>query len=126
MVNDHRNYRENLKRRIYNLVLEVLKLLESIPHTPANANIFDQLRRSITSILGNFVEAQYAYSKKEFASYLQISLRSTKESVMWVCLLRDLNKISKPTSEKLLKELDELSRIFTSSLKTIKRRKEAV
>lgn len=123
MASDNREFKENLKRRIYNLVLKTLKLLETISNNAGNANLLDQLRRSVSSILGNFIEAQYSYSKKEFTSYLQISLRSTKESIMWLCLLRDLNKISKETSQELITELDELSRIFTASIKTAKKKR---
>lgn len=126
MNKDNRDFKERLKRRIYDFVLKTLRLLETLPHNASTTNIFDQLRRSSSRILGNFIEAQYSYSRKEFASYLQVSLRSTKESIMWICLLRDLNKIAKSQSEELIKELDEFSKIFTSSLKTIKRKKEII
>ncbi len=113
--------KDQTKKRLYSFVLKLIEFLDSLPNTPTIKVIRDQLLRSGTSILSNFIEAQYAYSKREFASYFQICLRSTKESLMWLCLLRDSKKVSPEKIQWFLQELEEYSKIFSSSLITIKR-----
>lgn len=117
------NQKTEFKKRLYKFVIKLIKFLEKLPKDQVTFVIVKQLIRSGTSILGNYIEAQYSSSKREFGSYLQISLRSTKESVMWLCLLRDTGKTAQEQVSWFLQELDEYSKIFTSSIKTVKRKR---
>lgn len=49
--------------------------------------VASQIFRSWTSIWANITEAQYAISKREFISKLQISLKESYETIYWFEIL---------------------------------------
>lgn len=119
------NNKEEFKKRLYNFVVKILKFIDKLPSDRITIVVVNQVIRSATSILGNYVEAQSAASKKEFTNYFNISLRSTKETMMWLVLLRDTGKVSKEEITEFLQELEELSKIFTASIITAKKKGES-
>lgn len=123
MQNDRLKFKYEFKRRLYTFVLKLIKILEQLPKDRASFIIGDQLLRSGTSILSNYIEGQSASSKRDFIKYFEISLKFTNESKVWVCLLRDTNKIPKDEAVWLLKELEEIGNIFASSILTLKGKK---
>ena len=80
MQKDQENIKIAFKKRMYSFVLKLIEFIDALPKDNVSRRIGDQLLRSGTSILGNYVEAQSAASKKEFVNYFNISLRSTNES----------------------------------------------
>ncbi|KKQ59550.1 MAG: hypothetical protein US78_C0002G0013 [Parcubacteria group bacterium GW2011_GWD1_38_16] len=79
--------------------------------------------RSGTSIIGNYIEGQSASSKKDFANFFNHSLKSANESKLWLIILRDTKRADSMEVEWFLKELDEISNIFGSSLLTLRGKK---
>ncbi|MBO5432701.1 MAG: four helix bundle protein [Clostridia bacterium] len=71
---------------IVNLVKNLKEKRESI--------ISNQIGRSGTSIGANIREAQYAHSKADFISKLQIALKEANETGYWLELLYKTNYIS--------------------------------
>ncbi len=120
MQNDRLKFKNEFKRRLYSFVLRLIKLLEKLPRDKVCFIVGDQLLRSGTSILSNYIEGQSASSKKDFIKYFEVSLKSANESKVWVCLLRDTNKITKDEAEWFLNELKEIGNIFASSILTLK------
>lgn len=82
---------------IINLVKELKNRHESI--------ISNQIGRSGTSIGANIREAQYAHSKPDFISKLQIALKESNETSYWLELLFKTNYID----ETKYKEIDNLN-----------------
>ena len=121
MLKDKENIKSAFKKRLYGFVLRLIEFIDALP-TKDNVSrrIGDQLLRSGTSILGNYVEAQSAASKKEFVNYFNISLRSTNESKMWLAVLRDSHRAKSESVQWFLSELNEFSNIFASSILTAK------
>ncbi len=109
------------KKRIYTLVLKILKSLEKLPKDNVTYKLSDQLIRSSTSVIANYVEGQSAISKKEFISFLQIALKSANESKLWLAMLKDMEKMKSNESEALLDEMNEISKVLTQSLITLKK-----
>ena len=109
------------KKRIYTLVLKILKSLEKLPKDNVTYKLSDQLIRSSTSVIANYVEGQSAISKKEFISFLQIALKSANESKLWLAMLKDMEKMKRNESEELLDEMNEISKVLTQSLITLKK-----
>lgn len=108
-------FKEDFKVRLYKFVLNLIKCLNSLSRNRSNGVISDQLLRSGTSVLANFVEGQSASSIKDFVNYMNYSLKSANESKMWIRLLKDTNRgVVKDDLEKLLEELVEISKIFGS------------
>lgn len=123
MQNDKLKFKNEFKKRLYNFVLKLIKIIENLPKDRTSFIVGDQLLRSGTSILGNYIEGQAASSKKDFIKYFETSLKSTNESKVWTCILRDTNKIDVSTARWFIEELSEISNIFASSILTLKGRK---
>ncbi|MCA9372259.1 four helix bundle protein [Candidatus Woesebacteria bacterium] len=116
--------KDKLKKRLYGFVLKLIKTLENTKYNQTTKVINNQLLRSSTSILANYVEGQSSYSRKEFTNFLSICLKSTNESKVWIALLKDTNYIEIKDAQDFLKELDEFSKIFASSILTLKQNKK--
>jgi four helix bundle protein len=59
-------------------------------------------------------------SRKEFTNFFNTSLKSANESKLWLALLRDSKRADPEKVGWFLKELDEVSKIFASSILTLK------
>ena len=115
-------FKKEFKKRIYDLVINVLtKLDENKQNSPTFYRVSDQLTRSITSVIANYVEGQSGSSKKDFENYMNNSLKSANESKLWVSILKDMKKINAKDCDVVLKELDEISKVLATIL--IKSRK---
>lgn len=120
MENDKSKFKKEFKRRLYEFVLKLIEFLDGLPKDNVSRRLRDQLLRSRTSILGNYMEGQSASSKKDFTNYFNTSLKSTNESKLWCSLLRDSKRAKAEDVDWFLKELDEISKIFASSILTLK------
>lgn len=123
MQNDKSKFKNELKRRLYSFTLKLIEFLDLLSNDNVSKRIGDQLLRSGTSILGNYVEGQAASSKKDFTNFFNTSLKSTNESKLWFALLRDSGRAKHEKVDWFLKELDEFSKIFASSILTLKGKK---
>lgn len=123
MQNDKAKFKTELKKRIYNWVLKLIKFIDSLPKTSSTQIITRQLLRSGSSVGANYIEAQAASSKKDFINFLQYSLKSANESKFWLAILMDSGKANEKEVKILLNELIEISNILGSSVLTVKGRK---
>lgn len=115
--------KKEFKRRLYNFTLKLIEFLDKLPNDNVSRRIGDQLLRSGTSIIANYIEGQAASSKKDFTNYFNTSLKSANESKLWLALLRDGNRVKANDVSWFLSELDEIANIFASSIMTLKGRK---
>ena len=120
MQNDKEKFKKEYKSRLYQFVLKLIEFLDALPNDNVSRRIGDQLLRSGTSILGNYIEGQAASSKKDFTNYFNISLKSVNESKLWVALLRDTKRAKSEDVQWFLTELAEFGNIFGSSILTLK------
>ena len=123
MQNDKSKFKKEFKRRLYDFVLKLIEFIDKLPKDNVSRRIGDQLLRSSTSILGNYIEGQSASSKKDFTNYFNISLKSTNESKLWVSLLRDTKRVTPEEVTWFLQELKEIGNIFGTSILTLKNKK---
>lgn len=82
--------------------------------------ISNQIGRSGTSIGANIREAQYAQSKADFISKLQIALKEANETGYWLELLVKTDYISEDEYRSLNAECARLRVMLISSLRTAK------
>lgn len=82
--------------------------------------ISPQIGRSGTSVGANIREAQYAQSKADFASKLQIALKEANETRYWLELLFRCAYLSENEYEALYNSCSDLIRLLTASIKTAK------
>ncbi|MCY7360462.1 MAG: four helix bundle protein [Ignavibacteria bacterium] len=118
------NTSQIFKKRLYSSTLNLIKMLDRLNQKDVvSYRLGDQLLRSGTSVIANYVEASSSSSKAEFAKYLNISLRSSNESKLWLCLLRDSERLKNTEVKPLIENFDKYSKIFASSLITIRKKK---
>src|SRR3989344_3626998 len=110
---------QEFKSRLYTFVLRLIKFIENLSRSSTSRIIGDQLLRSGTGILGTYIEGLSASSKKEYANYFNYALKSANESKVWISILRDTGNGDKNEADYLLKELNEISHIFASSILTL-------
>jgi len=123
MQNDKAKIKKEFKKRLYEFTLRLIEFLDTLPNDNVSRRLADQLLRSGTSIIANYVEGQAASSKKDFTHYFNISLKSANESKPWFALLRDSKRAKTEKVTWCLNELDEIANIFGSSILTLKGRK---
>lgn len=108
------------KKRLYTFVLRLIRFIEALKKTATSRIVGDQLLRSGTGILGTYIEGLSASSKKEYTNYFNYALKSANESKVWICILRDTDNGNKEEANYLLTELNEIAKIFASSILTLK------
>ena len=97
--------------------VEVLKLCDGIK---GHYSIVNQLERSATSIGANIREANYAHSKPDFVSKLQISLKECYETEYWLELMLKAELLDDNSAKVLLHDCGSIRRMLVSSINTIK------
>ena len=123
MQNDKSNFKNEFKKRLYSFTLKLIEFLDKLPNDNVSRRIGDQLLRSGTSIIGNYIEGQAASSKKNFTNFFNTSLKSANESKLWFALLRDSKHTTPEAVAWFLKELNEIANIFASRILTLKGKK---
>lgn len=123
MQNGKGKFKDEFKKRLYKFTLKLIEFIDKLPHDNVSKRIGDQLLRSGTSILGNYVEGRSASSRKDFTNFFNISLKSANESKLWFALLRDSKRAKPEQVVWFLKELEEIANIFAVSILTLKRKK---
>lgn len=105
-------------------MLSLISFIEELDgKDPTVRVIVNQLLRSGTSILANYIEARAASSKKDFINYFSHELKSANESKMWLCLLKDAKKCDASKADRLHGEVSEIANILASSILTLKGKK---
>ncbi|OGZ67507.1 MAG: hypothetical protein A3C58_02015 [Candidatus Staskawiczbacteria bacterium RIFCSPHIGHO2_02_FULL_34_10] len=117
---DSSKFKVEFKKRLYTFVLKMIEFIDKLPNDNVSRRIGDQLLRSGTSILGNYIEGQSASSKKDFINFFNHSLKSANESKLWFAIIRDSKRTKDYIVVWFLKELDEIANIFASSIITLK------
>lgn len=123
MENDKEKFKRDFKRRLYSFTLQLIEFIDKLPNDNTSRRLGDQLIRSGTNIIGNYVEGQSASSRKDFINYFTTSLKSANESKLWLSLLKDTKRASPKEADRLLGELNEISNVFGASILTLKKRR---
>jgi four helix bundle protein len=82
----------------------------------------EQLRGAGLSMSNNIAEGSGSNSKKEFIQFLNIAQRSTFENANMMILYQRKDLISVKVKDKILSELDELCRMISGFIKTLKQK----
>lgn len=97
--------------------VEILKICDNIK---GHYSIKNQLERSSTSIGANIHEANYAQSKPDFISKLQIALKECYETEYWIELFIKSQIIDNDTGKKIYNDCGIIRRMLISSINTAK------
>jgi len=120
------NKQIDIHERIYKFVLQVLKLLSSLPKTSLNLIIIDQCGRAVTSVGANDQEADACESKKDFIAKYSLVKKELKETNYWLRLINDVNPTfrSNMEMENIQQEGREILLIVSSIIKNAKSRRK--
>ena len=107
--------------KLRNLSVEFsVKIIKLCDNIKGHYSLTNQLERSGTSIGANIHEANYAHSKNDFISKLQIALKECYETEYWLELLFETDSIEEEKYKKMQNECGAIRRMLISSLKTVK------
>jgi four helix bundle protein len=110
----------DLKTRTKEFALQIIKLFRTLPRSEEARVIGKRILRSGTSVGANYRAACRSRSKAEFISKISIVLEEADETVYWLELLSHAEIASPLKLKELLREANELTSIFVSSLRTSK------
>jgi|SRR3984957_19023585 four helix bundle protein len=109
-----------LKRQTKSFAVRIVNLFRSLQRSPDAQTLGKQLLRSGTSVGANYRAVCRARSQAEFIARMGIVVEEADEAVFWLELLSETVVVSPERPKDLLKEANELVRIFGASLRTSK------
>lgn len=113
----------DLEERLLEYAARIIRLVEKLPNSRAGNHVAGQLLRSGTSPLSNHGEAEAAESLNDFIHKMKICLKELRESYRWLLLIwRVPLKCGEAEASALIKETDELIRIFFKSIQTAQKK----
>ena len=114
---------EDVRERVFQFVLRIMKLCGSLSKTEANKIITSQILRSSTSIGANLEEAVGAHTRSDFIYTMNIAKKEIRETNYWLKLIHASNNIAiRNRMTSLLQEGEELAKILTVSVKNASKR----
>jgi four helix bundle protein len=111
---------EILKNRTFTFALDVMRMIDDLPSCKSHDVVSYQLLKSGTSVGANYRAACKAKSQADFINKIKIVEEEADESEYWLALLKAYGKTDLPAVDGLLKEAEELNRIFSASARTAK------
>ena len=112
----------DLEARLLEYATCIVRLVEQLSSTRAGNHVAGQLLRSGTAALPNHGEAQAAESPADFIHKMKVCLKELRESYRWLLLIRRVPLIENESEASvLIKETDELIRIFVKSIHTARK-----
>lgn len=108
-------------KKSYDFALQIVKLYKVLAEQKEYV-LSKQMLRSGTSIGANVHEAVAAESKKDFIHKLGIAVKEARETIYWLCLLRDSNFIKQEQFDVLNSSGNSLLKILNSIILTTKQR----
>ena len=97
--------------------VKIIKLCESIKR---HYSLTNQLERSGTSIGANIHEANYAHSKNDFISKLQIALKECYETEYCLELFVKSDLLEREAAKEIYNECGTIRKMLISSINTAK------
>jgi len=93
--------------KAHHFTVEVYRLTKSFPKEEIYG-LTSQFRRAASSIPANIAEGCGKNTNNDFANFLNISLGSSNEAEYFILLAKDLNYLSLPDYESLIKLVNEI------------------
>ena len=103
----------------FEFAVAIVELADGV-ETPKSSYMTDQLARAGTSVGANIHEAQYAQSKKDFVSKLEIALKESNEASYWLKLMHETKRIDTRIYQQTERLCGNIRRLLIASCKTAK------
>jgi four helix bundle protein len=112
----------DLTDRTFAFALDIIRIYLTTQKNPALWDLGRQFLKSGTSVGAHYREACRARSNAEFISKMEGGLQELDETDYWLKLLSAANLLTPQATAPLLREADELIRIFVTCVKNAKSR----
>src|SRR5438874_5958489 len=119
-----RSRADELEEPLVDFAVRIVKLSSCLPKTPAGKHIAGQILRSGTSPAPNYGEARGAVSHADFVHKVRIVLKELNETSIWLRVIERSRIIKPELLTDIIRENNELCRIFTASLATARKGKQ--
>jgi four helix bundle protein len=106
----------------YELALEIIKLVKSIPRKSENFALINQIVKSGTSVGANVEEAIAASSRNDFVHKMNIALKEARETNYWLRLFRDARIAESKDISAVLNLSTEVMKIAGAIVRTTRSR----
>ena len=103
----------------FEFAVSIVELVDGVK-TPNISYMTNQLARAGTSMGANFNETQYAQSKKDFISKLEIALKESNKASYWLKLMYETKRIDLQSYKQTEKLCGNIRRLLIASCKTTK------
>ena len=120
MPENLKNKPYDLEERTFQFAKRAFQYFKNLPRNSVNLEISKQGIRSSGSIGANFIEANEAFSRKDFTMRVKISRKEAKETIYWLRLIREFAPSFKKDVFPLEQEARELILIFSAIIKNSK------
>ena len=110
-----------LQDRTKAFAIRIIKAFARLPKDEAIRIIGRQFLRSGTSLAANYRSACRARSAADFISKISVVAEEADETLFWLELLLEAELVKMKLVDSLMKECQELLKIFSASLTTAKR-----
>lgn len=111
-----------LRTKSYNFALRIVKLHQFFRKEKKEYILSKQILRCGTAIGALIREAEFAQSKADFTSKMQIALKEANETQYWLEIFKDNNYLNEKMFESINNDCNELIRLLVSTVKTSKKR----
>ncbi len=101
-----------LDERIFACFCDVIRFVRTIQPEPGVRRLIDRLVAATGSIAANRQEATSGSSRREFIRFNELSLRSAKESVVWLRAFEATGIGNHEVAARLLDEMRQSARIL--------------
>ena len=109
-----------LQHRTRKFHIDIIKHCNDFPKTAVGFEIAKQLLRSAGSIAANYRASLRAKSRADFINKIQIVIEESDESHYWLGIIEEAQIKPGDETNRLIKEANELTAIFTATNKTAK------
>lgn len=114
--------RDDFKKRTRQFALRVIRLVESLPYDRTSRILGDQLLRAGTSVGANYRASIRAKSRADFVSKMGTVEEECDESLYWMELLIEADKVPEKRLAALMQEWSEIVAIVVASIRTARNR----
>ena len=113
--------KENIiQQKSFAFAIRMVELFKYLQNEKKEFVLSKQILRSGTSIGANIAEAFYGQSEADFVAKLSISQKETSETIYWLELLHESEYLKDNEFDSVYSDAEELIKLLTSSIKTIK------
>lgn len=106
-----------ISKKTKDFAIKIVNFCDRFKH---NQVLINQLLRSGTSIGANIQESQYAQSRADFISKLEIALKECNETEYWLEILYRTGKIEEESYKELIHDAGLIRKMLIKSCKTAK------